>query len=332
MPAKPKYSAPDEKSSQPADARPRLPPLKALLAFEAAARHQSFSQGAEELGVTPSAISHQIQQLEAFLGVQLFGRQAGRATLTSAGHAYANEIRVAVDIIGNATSLVAPQSQSRHLVIASSPSFAGRWLQPRLPDFLNLNPDVRVRLSTLSSAEELSRERCDIAIVYGHPPTMHGRIEPLLVERLRPLCSPTLAAAIGLRVPDDLSRATLIHSANALTWSEYLRRIGKPGVRPANQIWLDRSTMAIDAAASGLGVVLESELLAEEELRDGRLIAPFSAKEFELEIPSYFLVRPAGFRVGTHVAKFERWLRDGILLSKTGQAQEYRVAGLPSTD
>jgi LysR family glycine cleavage system transcriptional activator len=312
MTPKLKNSAQAEKSSQPFNARPRLPPLRGLLVFEAAARHQSFTQGAEELGVTPSAISHQIQQLEAFLGVRLFRRRAGRATLTNAGRAYANEVRIAVAIIENATSMVAPQSQSGHLVIASSPSFAERWLRPRLPNFLTLNPDVRVRLSTLSSTEELTKERCDIAIVYGQPQTVQGQIEPLLVERLRPLCSPVLAAAIGLRTPDDLSRATLIHSANALTWSEYLRRIGKSDVRPVNEVWLDRSTMAIDASSSGLGVILESDLLAEEELRDGRLVAPFESKEFELEIPSYFLVRPAGFRTGTQVARFERWLRECI--------------------
>ncbi len=144
MGARAKNSAPLETSSAPA--RPRLPPLKALLAFEAAARHGNFAQGAEELGVTPSAVSHQIQQLEAFLGVPLFQRQAGRAILTSAGRTYAREIEQAIGVISGATALVAPQSQAGHLVIASGPSFAAKWLQPRLPDFLRGHPDVRVRL------------------------------------------------------------------------------------------------------------------------------------------------------------------------------------------
>jgi len=298
--------------SQQVDTRPRLPPLRALLAFEAAARHATFSRAAEELSVTPSAVSHQIQQLEDFLGVQLFRRHAGRALLTEAGQTYANEIKGAFRLIAAATTLVAPQSQSGHLVIASSPSFAAKWLQPRLPDFLRANPEVRVRLSTLSGSDDLSRDRCDIAIVYGTRPVGQSAAEPLLVERLRPLCSPGLAASLDLRAPADLARATLIHSVNALTWAEYLRRIGSFDVRPSNELWLDRSTIAIDAAVAGLGVVLESELLAEQELRDGRLVAPFDAhplgQAYGVETESYFLVRPPGSRNRTQVVKFESWL------------------------
>jgi LysR family glycine cleavage system transcriptional activator len=288
-----------------------------LMAFEAASRHATFSRAAEELGVTPSAISHQLQQLEDFLGVRLFRRHAGRAALTDAGHVYAKEIRGAFGLITDATNLVAPQSQAGYLVIASSPSFAAKWLQPRLPDFLHANPDIRVRLSTLSSLDSLDSDRCDIAIVYGYRRPERSYVEPLLVERLRPLCSPDLAASIGLRGPEDLARATLIHSANALTWSEYLRRIGRGDVRPDNELWLDRSTMAIDAAVAGLGVILESELLAEQELRDGRLIAPFEGQDQGVDTESYFLVRPAGFRNGTRVARFEAWLRASITISQT---------------
>jgi LysR family glycine cleavage system transcriptional activator len=123
------------------------------------------------------------------------------------------------------------------------------------------------------------------------------------------LCSPALAASLDLKTPRDLSRATLIHSVNALTWTDYLRRIGNGDVKPDHEMWLDRSMIAIDAAVAGLGVVLESELLAEQELRDGRLVAPFDSAEFGVETESYFLVRPPGFRNGTRVAKFETWLR-----------------------
>ncbi len=290
----------------------RLPPLRALLAFEAASRQSTFARAATELGVTPSAISHQIQQLEDFLGVQLFRRHAGRAQLSDAGQIYAREIKGAFGLIADATNLVAPQSQTGHLVIASSPSFAAKWLQPRLQEFLCANFGVRVRLSTLSAQDDLDRDRCDIAIVYGARPDTRNHAEPLLVERLRPLCSPGLAASLDLRSPADLSRATLIHSANALTWPEYLRRIGSSDVRPNNELWLDRSTIAIDAAVAGLGVVLESELLTERERHDGRLVAPFGSDDFAVDTESYFLVRPAGFRNGTQVAAFEKWLRGAI--------------------
>ena len=284
------------------------------MTFEVVARSPSFAQGAEALGVTPSAVSHQIQLLEDFLGVQLFRREAGRALLTAPGQIYAQEIRNAFGLIADATTLVAPQSQTGHLVIASSPSFAAKWLQPRLPDFLAAHPAVKIRLSTLSNADTLDKDRCDIAIVYGRAPAQ-GRAEALLTETLRPLCSPAVAEA--LHHPADLAGATLIHSVNALTWAEYLRRIGQGAVRPHNEIWLDRSTIAIDAAVAGLGVILESELLAEQELRDGRLVAPFADPATGVRTESYFLVRPPGFRNGSQVAKFESWLRGRIAVGGT---------------
>lgn len=312
MNANAKNSAPHRMSSTASVSRSRLPPLKALQAFEAASRHGSFSQGAEELAVTPSAISHHIQQLETFLGVQLFQRHAGRAVLTSAGRTYASEIKYAFSVISDATNLVAPQSQRGHFVIASSPGFAAKWLRPRLPDFLRANPDIKIRLSTLSDHDDLDTIRFDIAIAYGCPPVTQRRVEPLLVERLRPLCSPALAKTLDLRTPQDLTRATLIHSANALTWVEYLRRVGVKELRPKNELWLDRSIMAIEAAVDGLGVVLESEILADEELRDGRLVAPFNSPGLDVETTTYFLVKSAGFRSGTRIVAFEKWLQAAI--------------------
>jgi DNA-binding transcriptional LysR family regulator len=292
--------------------RTRLPPLKALLAFEASARLGSFSQGADELSVTASAISHQIGQLEAFLGIQLFQRHAGRAVLTSAGRLYAKEVERAFNVIGEATKYVAPQSQVGHLVIASGPSFAAKWLQPRLSEFLRIAPDIGVRLSTLSNHEELDTNRFDIAITYGRPSATNRVIEPLLRERLRPLCSPALAANANLLEPADLAKTTLIHSSNGLTWGEYLRHVGLSDFRARKELWLDRSIMAIEAAAKGLGVVLESEILASEELQDGRLVAPFSDPAFSVEVTSYYLVKPTGFKSGTQVAAFEAWLRSEL--------------------
>ncbi|WP_216851029.1 LysR substrate-binding domain-containing protein [Acidisphaera sp. L21] len=276
-------------------------------AFEVVARHTTFAQGAVALCVTPSAVSHQIQQLEDFLGVQLFRREAGRAVLTAAGHLYAQQIRNAFGLMADATALVAPQSQSGHLVIASSPSFAAKWLQPRLPDFLSTHPGLEIRVSTLSGSDTFNKDRCDIAIVYGRPPAQ-AQAASLLAETLRPLCSPAVAEALALAGPRALAGATLIHSVNALTWTEYLRKIGHGDIRPHNEIWLDRSTIAIDAAVAGMGVVLESELLAEQELRDGRLVAPFESAAFGVQTESYFLVRPPGSHNHAQAARFEAWL------------------------
>lgn len=292
-----------------------MPPLKTLLAFEAASRHGSFSRAAEELSVTPSAISHHIQKLEDFLGVQVFSRHAGRAVLTSAGRIYADEIEHAFGTIAGATQLVAPQSQRHHLVIASGPSFAAKWLQPRIGEFIARHPSIGIRLSTISDLRELETTRCDLAIAYGRPPVVNGRqIEPLLAERLRPLCSPRLVQQLQLHKPDDLSRATLIHSSNALTWPDYLRKVvGSHIIKARHELWFDRSIMAINAAVEGLGVVLESEILAAGELEEGTLVAPFRDTKFEVETVSYYLVRSAAAKGRSHVGAFETWLRMKIM-------------------
>jgi LysR family glycine cleavage system transcriptional activator len=287
-----------------------MPPLKALLAFEAASRYGSFSRAAEELGVTPSAISHHIQKLEDFLGAQVFSRHAGRAALTNAGRIYAGEIERAFETIMGATRLVAPQSQRDHLFIASGPSFAAKWLQPRIGNFIEQHPGIGIRLSTIADLRDLETIRFDLAVAYGQPPLSNGRqVEPLLAERLRPLCSPRLIEQLKLREIGDLSRATLIHSSNALTWSDYLRKVGGANIKARHELWFDRSTMAIDAAVEGLGVVLESELLAADELAKGTLVAPFDRSKFEIETVSYYLVRSAEAKGRGHVGAFELWLR-----------------------
>ncbi|CAN5328365.1 transcriptional regulator GcvA [soil metagenome] len=287
-----------------------MPPLKALLAFAAAARLGSFTRAADELAVTLSAVSHQVQQLEEFLGVQLFQRYAGRVTLTTQGRTDAGEVERAFATIANATQLVAPQLQSGHLVVACHFSFATKWLQPRVPSFLQQHPDVKFRLSTLSGSEDLPSRKFDIAITYGRPAGMNG-VEPLLLETLKPMCSPQVAALAGLSRLDDLSRATLIHSSNLLGWQDYFNALGVAPVRPANDLWIDRSMMAIEAAVNGLGVVLESEILAGPELRDGRLVCPFESST-SIEQTSYFLIRSQTNRISPLCADFERWLRSAL--------------------
>jgi len=294
--------------------RARLPPLKSLIAFEAAARHGSFTQGAQEIGITTSAVSHHIQQLEDFLGVPLFQRYAGRAVLTVAGRTYSREVEQAFAAIANATSLIAPQSWGGYLAIAVPNSFSVKWLQPRLESFLKANPLCQVHLATLHT-HELDANRYDIAIAHGPQSPGLKFVEPLLVERLRPLCSPLLAKELDLKSPKDLAKATLIHSNNPLTWVDYFRRIGNPVLRPAHDLWLDRSAMAIEAAVNGLGVVLESEILAEEELRDGKLISPFSDPSFHVENISYYLIRSSSLRNAAEAAIFEKWLRAEIELA-----------------
>ena len=311
MSASVKNSAPHQRNSPGGEPR-RLPPLKALLAFEAAARCGSFAQGAEELHVTPSAVSHQIQLLEGALGVTLFQRRAGRAVLTDPGVLYARELEKAFGVILEATHLVARQPRRDPFVIASGPSFAAKWLRPRLPTFMAAYPDIKVRLTTLSDVDESGGRGFDVAIAYGQPHGTRHEHQALLVERLRPMCSPSLAADLDLRTPRDLTRATLIHSKNALTWQDYFRRIEQPDIGSTRELWIDRSAMAIEAAVEGFGVVLESQILTEREILDGRLVAPFDEAGCGVEVASYFLVKPKGGARGTRHVAFERWLLDAL--------------------
>jgi LysR family glycine cleavage system transcriptional activator len=318
MSANAKNSAPAQSRSSPDAARHQLPPLKALLAFGTASKHGSFALAGEELGVTPSAISHHIHQLEEFLGVRLFQRHAGRAVLTTMGRTYAKDIEAAFAAISRATDTVAPQFQPGHLVVASSPSFAAKWLQPRFSGFIQAYPDTRIRLSTLSERDDLESAHFDVAIVYGVRPDTKKHVEPLLTEQMRPFCSPALASAAGLHHPADLARMTLIHSANALTWSDYLRQIGQGGLRTDKEIWLDRSAMALDAAVSGLGVVLESDLLASGELQAGTLVAPFGDTDFLVEATTYYLIRSRSRRNGAQITAFENWLHAELGKARPG--------------
>jgi LysR family transcriptional regulator, glycine cleavage system transcriptional activator len=308
-----KNSPGDESGSARSSSRARLPALKSLLAFEAAARHANFTQAGAELGVTPSAISHQIQSLEDFLGVRLFLRQSRQVALTSEGKLYRHEIEAALKAIADATQRIAPQSQPNTLAILASPSFAAKWLQPRLKAFMDRERDIRVRVSTLDDPASVQNTRFDIALCYGAPAAPEMTVVPLIVERVRPLCSPALALALGLRSPSDLSRATLIHSANAVTWSAYFQHLGIGVAQGHSELWLDRSTMAIEAAVHGLGVVLESDILTEDEFRDGRLVAPFDAQNPGLPATSsYFLVTPRGYRSRRPCAAFTDWLQSAV--------------------
>jgi LysR family glycine cleavage system transcriptional activator len=308
-----KISAAHEAGSQtPATPRRRLPPLKALLAFEAAARHASFTQAAAELHVTPSAISHQVQALETFLGVRLFLRQSGHVGLTPAGDRYRMDIAAALDAVAAATQQVAPQARADRLLVLSSPGFATKWLQPRLPGFIAAQPGLRVRLATMDGSQALQGTAFDIAICYGAPSQPELQVVLRLDETVQPLCSPSLVAALQLRGANDLTRATLIHAANAVTWDAVLRGAGLVGLRPSNEIWLDRSAMAIDAAVAGLGVALESDLLADADLREGRLLAPFGDAMRQRRPAAYAVVTPRARRVDGATTAFIAWLAETL--------------------
>ena len=252
--------------------------FKSVQAFEAAARLSSFALAAEELFVTPSAISHQIKLLEEQVGVQLFHRVHRAVILTDAGRRYAEEITAAFARIETATRDIGREEKSDILTVHSSPSFATQWLMPRLARFSAQHPDIDVRLHAAVAPVDLTTGAVDIDIRYGskrlQPPGVMTVNFPL--ETIVPLCAPDLAnGPHPIHTPEDLSHHPLIHSERCLVgWRDWLRQHRKVKLDITRGPRFDRSFMSISAAVDGSGVCLESLLLVQRELETGRLVAP----------------------------------------------------------
>jgi len=264
--------------------------LKAISTFETAARHESFKGAAKELCLTPSAISHQVRHLEEHLGAKLFHRLSGGLAITDAGRFYLSMLTPVFAEIDEATKQVTQLEYSDQLTVRSAPSFARKWLLDRLPDFLEAQPDIDVKVIATSERLDFHKKGIDIGIYYGQP-NMPGFItRPLLSERVLPMCSPAFkAAAPGLRFPEDLPGFTLIHTEiNLMTWRMWLSDRNIAVGEELRGISLDPSELAIEAAVRGVGIVLESDLLASQELEQGTLVPAFESTASE--VMSYFLV------------------------------------------
>jgi LysR family glycine cleavage system transcriptional activator len=253
--------------------------LKSIQAFEAAARLSSFSLAADELFVTPSAVSHQIKLLEEQLSVRLFHRMHRTVILTDSGRRYAEEVGAAFARIDKATRDIGRVAKSDILTLHSTPSFATQWLMPRLARFSALHPDIDLRLNASNDPVDLTREAVDIDLHNGA-----RRLQPagtmvldLPTETIVPLCSPTLLEGEHpIRTVADLRHHTLIHSEGCLVgWRDFMRLHRKTPIDISRGPRFDRSFMAISAATDGGGVCLESLLLVQRELETGRLVAPF---------------------------------------------------------
>jgi len=252
--------------------------FKAVQAFEAAARLSSFALAAEELFVTPSAVSHQIKFLEDQFGVQLFHRIHRAVVLTDAGRSYAEEISAAFARIEAATRDLGRVTKSDILTVHSTPSFATQWLMPRIARFSARNPDIDVRLNASKEAVDLVTGPVDVDIRYGSKNIQPAGIKTVVFppETIVPLCSPALANGDHpIHFPEDLRHHALIHSEVCLVgWRDWMRKHRDVQLDLKRGLRFDRSFMSISAAVDGLGVCLESLLLVQRELDTGRLVAP----------------------------------------------------------
>jgi LysR family glycine cleavage system transcriptional activator len=256
----------------------RIPPLKSIQAFESAARLGSFIRAAEELNLTPSAVSHRIRELERALGIALFHRVHRSVILTDAGRRFAAEVGEAFGRIEAAAQDVSRAGKSDLITVHTVPSLGAQWLMPRLARFTAIHPETDVRVSASTEVADMEGGTVDFDIRYGAVLRRAGvETEMFPLEPIVALCSPALTKGrTGIRRPRDMSHHMLIHSeVNLYNWREWQR--DHPGVELNLERGprFDRSFMSIFAAIDGLGVCLESKLLVERQLASGALMLPF---------------------------------------------------------
>ena len=291
----------------------RLPPLKSIQAFEAAARLGSFMRAAEEMHITPSAVSHRIRELERELGLQLFHRIHRSIVISDAGKRYAEEISEAFGRMEAATLAASVGGKSDLLTVHVVPSFAAQWLMPRMARFSAVTPDTDVRLNASTDLVDLADGVVDFDIRYGHILEQAGIVvEKLPRETIVALCSPKLAAGrAGIRKPRDLSHHMLIHGEmNLYRWRDWQRDHPDVELNLPRGPRFDRTFMAITAAIDGLGVCLESFMLAERELESGRLVLPFGKQGPRIHCHS--LVYLASRARLPKMKLFREWLFDAL--------------------
>ena len=297
-----------------------LPPLGSLRAFEAAARHMSFKDAASELHVTPAAVSQQIKTLEDFCGIKLFRRLTRALVLTEAGQVALPQITLGLDQLAAGYRLIKGHGGIGPLVLSLPPSFATKWLVPRLGRFQERHPEIVVRIDATSRLVQFDAEGVDIGIRFGkgHYPGLTSH--HLFPSRVIPVCSPDLPRSDRpLEKPADLSAFTLLHLRDSdapgtePVWDMWLRAAGVTGVDTRLGPQFSDYAMAIDAAVSGQGVGLVDATLAEAELKSGRLIQPFAdVAEIEGEF-CYYLVYPQGRGDDPRIKAFKAWIESEIL-------------------
>ena len=287
----------------------RLPPLNSLRQFEAAGRHLSFRLAAEELNLTPSAVSHGVQTLEEWFDVKLFHRSPRGLDLTDAGTAYLLKIRQALDHLAGATAHMSTSEQGAGLKISVAPGFAARWLVPNLPRFLASHPDIEVSLDTSHRLVQFPKDGMDLAIRMGQGDWPGMYCELLITEDLVPVCSPQVARSI--RTVTDLSHQTLLHVTNVSEdWEEWARLAGVARLASDRGLRFDTLETAWSAAARGLGVAIGRLPLVSADLATGRLEMVLGAPVCSQT--SYWVIGETANLARPEVSEFLNWLRSEV--------------------
>ena len=289
----------------------RLPPLNALRAFEATARHMSFSKAADELFVTPSALSYQVRQLEENLGQKLFERLNRAIALTAAGEKLYPGIHTGLLAMSEAVGSLKNATPDDVLIVSTGPAFAAKWFAPRMYRFIETYPDIELQLSASLKLVEFGGGDVDVAVRFGYGDYPDLHVEPIFDELVTPMCAPELIER-GLKEPSDLENFTLLHDDSmrhidrAPDWEEWLRRAGVTNVDANRGMRFSHADHSVDAAVEGAGVALGRSSLAGRELQSGRLVAPFDI-QLSTSAAFWFVCAPADLEKPKVVA-FREWL------------------------
>ncbi len=287
----------------------QLPPLRSLEAFIAVIRLGGFAPAAEALTLTPSAISHRIRDLESLLGVRLFERRNRTVVPTDVAMRYHEALNEGVERIAAATRIIAERRGGEVLSLHCAPTFAAQWLMPRLKDFITRHPELDVRLASTPDAVILQDGLFDLDIQYGRPVAPGCCSIALATEFIVPLCAPDIA--VNLDHVSDLSRQHLLHSVrNLVQWDRWLDEQKQSTAMPFRGMHFDRSFMAIAGAVDGLGVCLESTLMAEREIASGRLVQPFGS--LGIRVIGHRLVWNARLGQQRKITAFRTWITEAL--------------------
>lgn len=288
---------------------PRLPPLTSLRAFEAAARRASFKAAAEELGVTPTAISHQVRQLEDHLGLRVLNRSPRAVTLTPEGKALCEVIATGFGEIARVVAELRAGTAPVRVTLSSTTTLLSQWLVPRLDALRHAVPGIDLRLHASHTAEILRAGAIDVAIRYGAGPFPGVTTHHLGDDRLIAVCSPRL----GLSRVEDLRHTTLLHidgrNLPAPGWSDGCAQAGIDGVDTDKGLRFPDSMLAVQAAIAGHGVVLVSRRLVVDALKAGLLVSPFA---LSLAGDAYHFVCADGLDARPDIVALRRWLQEAF--------------------
>lgn len=292
-----------------------LPPFKGVLALEVVSRLGSVSKAADELNLTVSAVSHQIANLEEFVGCKLFERSPRGLSLTEVGRRFQRDISGALDLIAHAAQHARSAEAIEVLRIHLSPTFASLWLMPRLPAFRALHPDIRVQLSSSHAEADFSRADVDLDIRYGSAKWTNLHVETIFTEKIVPLISPRLKEKLNIQHPADLLTQDLIYSdVNLVQWPRWFAAHGVTENPNRYALSFDRSYMVIDAAIQGLGIALDSFQMAQSALQKGDLVEVFDT-DLGIPVHAHHLVYPVQHAQWPRVEKFTSWLRQQAALT-----------------